>query len=355
VAVVGGAEDCPEIISDPDWGWDGGRAVALGDGYAYLITREPYALEYDFRVIEVSPDGAMSRAAELPWFAEDLAVVGDYVYSACGDLGLWMIDVSEPGSPMTVGRVPESGGGYVSDLSVDRGRLYVAAHVGGLRVFDLANPADPVILGSIHEDAFEYQAVAASGDFAYVVVRTADGRGILQVIDVSSPWDAAVVGTVETAYRPDPGLEPAIVVHGHHAYVGGRGSLSAVLEVFDVRNPRAPRAVAQLLLGDEGYGMNLAVGRGRLYVVETGNEHYHHGTLWVIDIRDPSNPRVSAELENIDGVPTNSLDLVYSGGRLYLAGSNGPDGILMLDVRQCDHDYRIPDRDPDGVGVPSSE
>jgi peptidoglycan/xylan/chitin deacetylase (PgdA/CDA1 family) len=186
---------------------------------------------------------------------------GSYLYVACGDAGVQVVDISDPTAPVLMGGYAGGGGGATDVAPYDDGacvaagsaglqvvealqpatpalagglaggsapskgicvrgtRTYVAAGADGLRIVSTADPANPVQLGALDTpgDACDVTVV---GTLAYV----ADGPEGIQVIDVSDPARPALVGTHALTAPAE-----ALVVFGGTAYVpDGLGGLQVV-------------------------------------------------------------------------------------------------------------------------------
>ena len=186
---------------------------------------------------------------------------GGYLYVACGDAGVQVVDISDPAAPVLMGgyatggavatdvaaydngacvaagsaglqvvdalhpATPTLAGGLAGGLAPSKGicvrgpRTYIAAGSDGLRIVSTADPAHPVQLGALDTPG-DARDVTVVGTMAYV----ADGQGGVQVIDVSDPARPALVGTHLLTASAE-----ALVVFGNTAYVAdGQGGLQVV-------------------------------------------------------------------------------------------------------------------------------
>ena len=187
------------------------------------------------------------------------AGAGRWLYVACGDAGVQVVDISDPTAPVLMGRCATGGaedvaayddgacvaaggaglqvvnalhpasptlvGGLVGGPSPSQGvcvrgaKTYIAAGSDGLRIISTADPAHPVLLGTLDTPG-DARDVTVVGTKAYV----ADGQAGIQVIDVSDPAHPVLVGTHVLAAAAE-----ALVVFGHNAYVAvGDGGLQVV-------------------------------------------------------------------------------------------------------------------------------
>ena len=79
---------------------------------------------------------------DTPGYTRDVAISGGYAYLADGELGLRIIDVSNPGRPVEAGFYLT--GGIATGVAVSGSRVFVAAYGYGVRVVDVSNPARPI-------------------------------------------------------------------------------------------------------------------------------------------------------------------------------------------------------------------
>ena len=174
-------------------------------------------------IIDLSDPTSPVSLGSAPWSAHDVEVAGDLAFTVGGG-GLFIIDVSDATSPITLGRVSTPGPGR--DVEVIGNLAYVADGDRGLQIVDISDLYAPVRLGSHETPDYTYD-VEVVGDRVYMIDRS-EG---LRIIDVSDPTAPVEIGTS----RPlRSGRDVEIV--GDLAYVLGPG-----VHVFDVSDPTAPR------------------------------------------------------------------------------------------------------------------
>ena len=173
-------------------------------------------------IIDVSNPGAPVSAGPVRMHhnAGAVFVAGEHAYVAGFEEDwyfLSLIDVDpleSPPSPV-VGSVSTG----ASAIAVTSEYAYVAAGGAGLQVVDIGDPGEPEIEGSVYmlDDARD---VAVAGDYACVADRTAG----LQIVDISRPSSPKIVGSVNT-----PGNADGVDVSGEYAYVAdGRSGLQVI-------------------------------------------------------------------------------------------------------------------------------
>jgi hypothetical protein len=109
-------------------------------------------------------------------------ISGSYAYLATGEGSLWVLDISNPTSPVAVGFYDAPG--YAKGVAVSGGYAYVADGEAGLRVLDVSNPANPVEVG-FYDTPSEVRNVAVSGNTIYLV----DSASGLIILRLTAPLE----------------------------------------------------------------------------------------------------------------------------------------------------------------------
>jgi parallel beta-helix repeat protein len=166
--------------------------------------------------------------------ATGVAVSGNIAYAAVGAGGVWIIDVSQPGSPVKVGEYHDPAGlepMFPVDLAVDGNFLYVAGNSipggrGVLRALDITNPRQPVADGSFDlpgQIGFSGSRIAVAGGTVFV----ADGPPGVITVDASNPSKLQLAGQLSLA-----GSAENLAVNGSDLYVAAdEGGLFVVQTV----------------------------------------------------------------------------------------------------------------------------
>jgi hypothetical protein len=153
-----------------------------------------------------------------------LAVSAPYAYVAVEADGMYIVDVSQPTNPTTVGIFP---GAYAKDVATSGTRAYVADQDFGLRIVDVSNPAAPVLRGSTAM-AGPF-GIAVSGNFAYC----ADNDSGFTVVNVTNPTVPFIVGR----YRALQSTRH-VEVQGIFAFLADDDSGPVILDVSDPAQPK---------------------------------------------------------------------------------------------------------------------
>jgi len=197
-------------------------------------------------------------SVDTPGVATSVAVSGSYAYVADVYMGLQVVNIATPGSPVivrSVGPIPEAVG-----VAASGNHVYVAEWDFGLHVVDITRlPEEAVIVGSIDTPG-EASSIAVSGSYAYV----AGGSSGLQVVDISTPGAPVIVGNVDT---PDEAWR--VTVSGSYAYVADISEYDdSILRVVDITTPESPVIVGSF--DTPGYVSEVAISGSYLYVADGG-------------------------------------------------------------------------------------
>lgn len=256
----------------------------------------------------------------------DLVVGGSYLYLAGGEGGLRVLDAT--GVPLReVGAF--SFGEVVRRVAVAGTRAYLLGE-DALHVVDVSDPTRPRQLGvgpSRFGNGSGYLTpateIAASGNYVY----TASGvpvvpNGGMAVVDTSDPAAVRQVGFYNTS---DRGVVDVAVV-GPYVYAAVGCSwvcltARANLHVVDVSDPTNPRLVFDL----SGLAGRMVVGGGYLYVGDGV-------VLRVVDVSDPTRPRVVGATSALAGSGAGIWDVDVVGNRVYVATTGSEAVWAVVDV-----------------------
>jgi hypothetical protein len=271
-------------------------------------------------------------------FTADMHAFSDYLYFADSNLGLMIVDLTNPLSPSTAS-VTSAGLSYATSIQVVGDHAYVADDQG-IHVFDVTDRTQPaalhVIPTSVRLTALDVAgalAVGSNGLFNELimldvtdpaaprllsrnmmdapvhnlqvvgnhVILANDFRG-LAIWDISDPTQPVEVGLSGASVALD------VAAVGDYAYVaGGDGGLT----VFDIHNRGMPTPV--MTQPTSNRAERVFVQDGRAYVL------MGYSGLEVYDVSAPENPvLVGAFSEVFD----ETLALAVQGDRLYVGSGS---------------------------------
>jgi len=265
---------------------------------------------------------------QLPGFANNVDVAGNYAYVAAGSAGLVIVDVTNRRAPVIVKTVDTPGN--ANDVHVVGTIAYVADGASGLQVIDVTTPATAHIIGTLDtDDAWDLVVYAGT---AYL----ADGASGLRVIDVRNGAGPVLLGTYDTN-----GVAKGVDVAGRYAVVADGNAIV----VIDVATPSVPTFVGAVAMGD----VRDVVAEGTFaYAADMST------SLQVVDFSNPASPSIVATADRaLAGIPTDVAkvrELVFASDIFFV------NGVSVTDVRSPANPtvrarLDFPQRDDQGVGI----
>ena len=180
-----------------------------------------------------------------------------------------------------------------------------------------------------------FTSIDMTGDASLVAAGTIDGRMFLA--DVSDPTRPAVIS-------PPVDLTPGrlietVAISGRSRLAVGGSSLSSTLPVVDVSDPRVPRRLGTVDLGD-GVAWASMAPNGRMAVVSTAN-----GFVGLVDLSVPSRPRLASRIKLFE---SGALASRFSPDGKRLVVSSGDSQVELLDISDPANPRRLA-----GLGGPT--
>ncbi len=340
----------PQVISDKITA----RDIIRDCYYSYDDQRLYVAAGYDGMQVwsiadPVNPAKILSYETRGP--AHGIFALNNYVYVACFDSGLSIVDVSNPNSPYEIGHLTARTRTY--KIKVVGDYAYLGEAFGGIfRVINVSNPGAPYEVGYCHPNCSKVDGVEVFGGYAFL----ACNDGGFKVIDVLDPSNPVVVDTLSTlsltmgialsgdrqyAYTAErnAGIRVINISDPTNVYTEGVLSLSpyyvfdvaaygrtvlaaaAIFAVVNASNPSAP-----WLIGLNRYPP------GNHQVIRTQGNYLYIGTqgsLRILDITDVLNP-TEVGVYLLPQRDTNLKGLDVSGNYVFLGRSDGVFQILDI-------------------------
>ncbi len=297
---------------------------------------------------------ATSRALIVPDVPSNvngskLIVRGSYVYlstrAAGPDIGIYIVDISEPLSPQLVSVIPLHAQGYWYDFDVVGDRLYgfradIDEHDyydrGILHIYDISDRKAPLLLAELDRYDHPGEVKASSDNLWLHLWGNPDGIEINDISDPSHPQPVAYYGHDSTL----GGSYAEHQLDDEYAYLQKAGSVDNSqrfwMEVYDISTPEHPQQASgeslQTLTWDTH---SFDIEETTLYILKSFRCDREPCFIRVIDISDPVNPIRLGELQ-LDP----SLDLgniVVENGFAYASLNQWAEpewrGIMVFDVR----------------------
>lgn len=316
------------------------RKVRAAAGYVYAACADAGLVIVDV-AIPTAP--RVASTLQLAGFSQGLQLMDPYAFVVAGNRAVYLVDYSDRNHPRLVTTVFESY--YVEDVVAAAGALYVSDGVNGLRVYDIATIESPRFAGSLENVRYNGR-LTVSGTYLYDSLLDG-GLAVYDISDRFAPREVAVQNL--------PGRAADLDLAGKRLYVcNGGGGLS----ILDVSNPRSPSVLSTLsttavdgslsqstyYLASDFSGLvtvdvsdareprvkdrRRTLGVARSLDVASGKAYiadFHNG-FSVLDISSPSAITISSSLD----LSSSPLDARVSGGKAYVACGTG--GMRILSV-----------------------
>ena len=196
------------------------QAVAVAVDEARSVAYVANSAE-GMRVITIAPDDRLTMAGTLvlttPSETSVAAIaidVKDDLVAVLGSSWLFLVDVSDPFSPRTLGSISTSG--PATGVAIQGSTVWVSSLTAGLSSFDVSDPMFPGQIGSVPLDTGGWAIVIdQSGDVAFV----AAGSGGIAAFDITDP-----LAPIETDRYDTPGSAYDVAIM-HGEWDGPDGSI----------------------------------------------------------------------------------------------------------------------------------
>lgn len=241
-----------------------GASIAVKDSFAYVVS-----FINGLRVVDIS-DQENPEIVASAWTPEgDITIFNSYAYIST-NLGMRIIDISDPLNPYTAGYFPSPN--QVNRTFVLDTIAYLSTS-GGLRIVNVSDPANTSEIGFLNCESFKSYIF---NSYAYI----ADETYGLRIADVSSPSNPQEIGNFIT-----PGISKSIFVSGSFAYVAhGKG-----LSIVDVSQPTSLKEVGRCYFPSRDSDVFISGSYAHVADKDSG--------LQIIDVSDPCNPYRISSLE----------------------------------------------------------
>ncbi|MEW6086802.1 MAG: glycosyltransferase [bacterium] len=242
----------------------------------------------------------------------------NFVYAAVGRTGVDIINVDDPDHPVMTKNIDTPGyamrtyasGRYDKGIYVSGGYVYVADKFSGMQVISLFDFSQPRLLKGRETTPDEVKALFVADEYVYA----AAGKSGLEIINITSPINSSISGSVST-----PGQASGLCVSGNYAYVadGKEG-----LEIIDISDPSGPVIAGNILV--PGDAADVCIMDSYIYLADKS------GGIDIINILDPSHPVMTGIID----LPGTVNDIHASDNFVYAAGDGGLNIIDVSDPRE---------------------
>lgn len=308
------------------------HGITVYDGTAYIDVG-------DVRVLSLRDPAHPTEVGflDIPGSASSLRAINGYLYVADAEGGLYIYRLLRPEHPIWVGTLPLPG--RAVDVVAAGDRAYVAGGQWGIYSIDISSPSIPFLLS-----IYDPPSVAWGMDEGDGLMFVAAGEAGVRILRRSGLADLAWLSTYKTK-----GTAYDVAYRDKRLYVAnGREGLL----ILDVSNPAHPLPLGAL---DLGGASETVIVRGKYaYVVSgnvyLGNSQWDKGGLYIVDISDPTSPKIVGIWQDAD-ISTAKLQGSYLFAVSPWWGSSG--GLYIIDVSNLSSPSLVAHVTPNDVGAPS--
>ena len=336
--------ESPVRIAGLNWGdilgtsYGANRVVVLGN-YAYVVASESSAVNR-FVVIDISNPSApfiISKTAVGCPYPTTLTLSGNYAYigSTCGSSTAYfsIFDISNPAAPVKVGGIDSlSNSQSIRDIGISGNYAYMILDYDNLvegisnrsdfRVFDISNKTNPLEVAAMSlyptlgdmgpYGNFGPNAMAISGDYAYIGTDDDAGGGSFLVVDISNPLNPTKVWGSTNFGRVDE-----VAIQSNFLYtINGLSGVKA----WNISNPASPAQISNWNADAlEAVAPSVSISNNNIVLARYGNRSGLPGGIARLEV---FNMHVFARfcIDNPNCLTTTTGRL---GGKDYDAGSLG--------------------------------
>jgi|GEM_PF-6158581 len=283
-------------------GWNNVQKMTIAGGYAYVI--QP---DLGISIIDISQP---KEPVEIGFVAKPnrplaIAVSGDYAYVTDMDVGLIVLDVSEPEIPDQVASINSAELRGAKSIAIKDGYAYCGTT--HLEVINISYPLIPYIERTVY-NILQPEHLKVSGNRLYI------GSGYnFTAASISSPATPIKTWAVRLDYELVD-----FTIHASHAYIA---DAKRNIQLHALGDPNLP---SELFIWQTSTSINTIYAEGyHLYV--TGQ----NGDLWIINIADVNHPKLAGTCK----IGSRAYGFTKYGAYLYCMRGSGGLGVVDISDR----------------------
>ncbi|MDH5506098.1 MAG: hypothetical protein OEZ02_02625 [Anaerolineae bacterium] len=305
VAELSSLDNFDHLIINGEYAYMAGAGHTSTDDGQDLLTTVKLSNQHSLAIV---------NQIVLPTNITNIKIWGQYAYFTGSNNIFYIYNLTDPEKPVEVSQVDT--GEYLGNFALTEGYTYI--YSGGLTIIDIRSPQNPVVIRSKSKLIWSTRVVAIEGNLAYFVDQFCDVCGCattLNIVDISDPGNPQVIGELNGVLS---GISDLVVSDGFIFYIAtGNCSNRGGFQVIDVRDPSNPRIVyTQYATGIS----NIALSDGYIYSASWSE-------ILTIDVRQPSNSTVVGKLD----MPSTTHEIILENGYAYL--TSWPYGLFIVDIR----------------------
>ncbi len=229
-------------------------------------------------IVDISSPANPTQIAQVDTigYTEGVAVSGDYVFATTGG-DLVIFNIATPSTPVWEFSFPVAG--WTQNISISGSFAYLSDYDNGIYVLNISNPASPVQVGYA-STGYRTTKVVFDGDYAFV--SNGDSMRVLNISTPSSPQIITGVAMQDRAVNISIGIQKAFVADRNFG-----------LHCIDISNPSNPTIIHQapIVPPATGSAYNVFYTDNKAYV------SYGTSGLRIIDVSNLNSPVLLGEID----------------------------------------------------------
>lgn len=272
-------------------------------------------------IVDISVPNSPSKLGNPLFFEAGisaLSVENNYLYIGTGNNGLHILDVSNPNDPSEISHLAIPG--FIWEVTISSHYAYVAANQ--LFIIDISNPAQPNIDS---QWGINIKAVVVSKSYAYAINNSTS----LYVIDITNPNDPIGVGYYDSKGILDSFQD--VTIFGSYVILANNNGpyySTSGLKVIDISDPTAPKVVGEL------YKPTYKLAICGINICALSIDSSLNNELDFVDISNPATPNVIGSFDS----SSNLADITVLGNKAFLADKT--EGLRIIDISDQISIYR---------------
>lgn len=289
-------------LSIASFGLEAGRIFGGQSGNATVTVSNSGFMSTVEVVVDIFEAAALS-VLNIPGYANNIDVSGNYAYIASGANGLTIVDISDKLSPQIVSVLDTPG--TTIDVKVVADTVFLADGESGLQIVDVSDRSSPALVATFDTLGVAQDIQVESG-FAFIACGEY-GLSIVNISDINAPIETAILSGLGVTKGVDV-REGVVVIGGSHG-----------LHFVDITDKYSPNLLSSI---NAGLVKDLSIKDDFVYVAS-----YTSGYR-VVNFSDPKNPQVVTFGD--DFFPR---DVAVTDGLALFAEQLFPNAITYLNIR----------------------
>ncbi|MCD6578707.1 hypothetical protein J7L48_04470, partial [bacterium] len=282
------------------------KGMVINENYLHTISGDGSGSSY-YTIKDVSNPDSPTSVCENSYDSDFISLSSTGNYSYLGDWeGIRLLDISTVSNPdqLSYYNAPV----YGSNIIARGNYAYSAGGQDGLIIYDITNDSYPVPINYVYYDWGDFYGVDIKGNYAYVTDVAIPNLRALKIFNISDPYNVNM-----TAFYPiDTDWFFGVRVFKDNAYIAAKDL--GVL-IIDVSNPSGLlKKTGEYIPNGDVYDILIDEEKGQAFIC------YSNG-IDLIDIANPSSPKMldSISLGNCGGISKHG-DYLYICDNDYYAG-----------------------------------